>query len=158
MNIIQKRLDEIRPYERNPRKNDNAVQYVARSIEAFGFKVPVVIDRDGVIVAGHTRYKAAKELGLETVPCILADDLTPEQVRAFRIVDNKTQELSKWKYDALGVELDAIMDIDMSQFGFGQDTGDYVQDLDDGEEIELGDFEDEKFKYTCPCCGFKFNE
>lgn len=158
MNIIQKRLDEIRPYERNPRKNDNAVQYVARSIEAFGFKVPVVIDRDGVIVAGHTRYKAAKELGLETVPCVLADDLTPEQVRAYRIVDNKTQELSKWKYDALGVELDAIMDIDMSQFGFGQDTEDYVQDLDAGEEVDLGGFEDEKFKYTCPCCGFKFNE
>lgn len=84
MQIIKKNVNELVPYENNPRHNDDAVEYVANSIEQFGFKVPIIIDKDNVIVAGHTRLKAAKKLGMEYVPCILADDLSDEQVRAFR--------------------------------------------------------------------------
>jgi ParB/RepB/Spo0J family partition protein len=82
-------LAELKPYEKNPRRNDASVEYVANSIKEFGFKVPIVIDRDGVIVAGHTRYKAAKKLGMEKVPCIVADDLSEAQIKAFRLADNK---------------------------------------------------------------------
>ena len=82
MQVIEKKLKDIKPYEKNPRKNDNAVDAVAASIKEFGFRVPVVIDNTGVIVCGHTRYKAAKKLGLETVPCVIADDLTDEQIKA----------------------------------------------------------------------------
>ena len=120
MQIVEKLLTEIQPYEKNPRKNDDAVQYVANSIKEFGFKVPIVIDNNGVIVAGHTRYKAAKELGYEKVPCIVADDLTPEQIKAFRIADNKVQDQATWDMDLLGEELkDILDDIDMTDFGFG---------------------------------------
>ena len=120
MKTVEKKLSEIRPYEKNPRKNDDAVKYVVASIKEFGFKVPIIIDRNGVIVAGHTRYKAAKELGMETVPCVIADDLTDEQVRAFRIADNKVHDQAVWDMDLLGDELRDIMeDIDMTDFGFG---------------------------------------
>ena len=132
MQIIEKSITEITPYEKNPRKNDEAVQYVANSIKQFGFKVPIVIDKDGVIVAGHTRYKAAQELGLEKLPCIIADDLTEEQVKAFRIADNKVGELAEWDFDLLGEELDGIFDIDMSEFGFDIDF-----DLDEEEPTEI---------------------
>lgn len=117
MEIIEKKLSEITPYEKNPRKNDDAVEYVANSIREFGWKVPIVIDRDGVIIAGHTRYKAAQKLGFETVPCIMADDLTPEQVKAYRLADNKVSEFAEWDFDLLAAELDEI-DLDMSEFGF----------------------------------------
>ena len=88
MEIINKKISEIKPYDRNPRKNDDAVKYVANSIKEFGFKVPIVIDKNGIIVAGHTRFKAAKELKMSEVPCIIADDLTDEQVKAFSLADN----------------------------------------------------------------------
>lgn len=106
------------PYANNPRLNDGAVDAVAASIKEFGFKVPIVVDADGVIVTGHTRLKAAKKLGLEKVPVIVAGDLTPEQVKAFRLADNKTGELAQWDMAKLGIELDGIEDIDMSDFGF----------------------------------------
>jgi DNA modification methylase len=118
MNIINKLLTEIKPYEKNPRKNDGAVQYVAESIKEFGFKVPIVIDKDGVIVAGHTRYKAAKKLGLNEVPCIVADDLTEEQIKAFRLADNKVAEKAEWDFELLDSELDELFDFDMTLFGF----------------------------------------
>ena len=121
MQIYDKRLDEIKPYENNPRHNDNAVDAVANSIREFGFKVPIVVDSEGVIVAGHTRYKAAQKLGLQTVPCLVADDLTQEQVNAFRLADNKVGELATWDLDTLKVELDNIGEIDMSEFGFNLD-------------------------------------
>lgn len=95
--IVYKRLDELKPYENNPRRNDKAVDAVAASIEQFGFKVPIVIDNDNVIVAGHTRYKAAGKLNMDEVPCIVADDLTPEQIKAFRLADNKT---ASWMFSA----------------------------------------------------------
>ena len=131
MQILEKRLDEIKPYERNPRKNDEAVKYVAASIKEFGFKVPLVIDSDGVIVCGHTRYKAAKQLGLPTVPCIMADDLTPEQIKAFRLADNKSSEFALWDDDLLSGELSDILDIDMSDFGFN-----LFDDEDDDGAVE----------------------
>lgn len=123
LQIIEKSITEIKPYGKNPRKNDEAVEYVANSIKEFGFKVPIVIDKNGVIVAGHTRYKAAQELGLEKLPCVIADDLTEEQVKAFRLADNKVGELAEWDFDLLGDELDGIFDIDMQEFGFDSDFG-----------------------------------
>lgn len=118
MDVIEKKLKDIKPYEKNPRKNDSAVDAVANSISQFGFKVPVVIDKDGVIVCGHTRYKAAKKLKLDTVPCVVASDLTEEQIKAYRLADNKVSELAEWDIDLLGEELDGIFDIDMGDFGF----------------------------------------
>ena len=118
MDIVEKKLADIKPYEKNPRKNDNAVDTVANSIKEFGFKVPIVIDKDNVIVCGHTRYKASKKLGLEVVPCVIADDLTEEQIKAYRLADNKVSELAEWDIDLLGEELDDIFNIDMSDFGF----------------------------------------
>ena len=118
MQIVEKGIKDIKPYEKNPRKNDSAVDAVANSISQFGFRVPVVIDKDNVIVCGHTRYKAAKKLGLDKVPCVVADDLTDEQIKAYRLADNKVSELAEWDIDLLGEELDGIFDIDMSDFGF----------------------------------------
>lgn len=118
MEIIERKTTEIHPYEGNPRNNEAAIPAVMESIRQFGFKVPIIIDEKDVIIAGHTRLKAAERLGMETVPCIKADDLTPEQVKAFRIADNKTAELSTWDFEALNVGLSEIEDIDMSAFGF----------------------------------------
>ena len=118
MQIVEKKLCDIKPYEKNPRNNDNAVDTVANSIKEFGFKVPIVIDKDNVIVCGHTRYKASKKLGIDVVPCVVADDLTEEQIKAYRLADNKVSELAEWDIDLLGEELDGIFDIDMSDFGF----------------------------------------
>ena len=142
-------VSELKEYENNPRKNDRAVSAVAESIKQFGFKVPIVIDSDKVIVAGHTRLKAARELGLETVPCIIADDLTPEQVKAFRLADNKTAELAEWDFETLETELAELAeDFDMSAFGFDafEDDGGEVEEdeapaVDEEEEptVQLGD-------------------
>ena len=121
MEIQNLPLDQITPYERNPRRNDHAVDAVAASIREFGFKVPLVIDASGVIVTGHTRYKAAQKLGLASVPCIRADDLTPEQIRAFRLADNKVGELADWDEDLLALELGELSelpDFDPGEFGF----------------------------------------
>ena len=118
MNIIDKSLTDIEPYENNPRNNDEAVEPVANSIKEFGFKVPIVIDKNNIIVAGHTRYRAAKKLGLETVPCIVADDLNEEQIKAFRLADNKVSEIATWDLELLGNELDNIINIDMGEFSF----------------------------------------
>ena len=104
MQIIDKKIGEIKPYEKNPRKNDNAVDAVASSISQFGFKNPIVIDGNNVIICGHTRYKAAKKLGLDVVPCVVASDLTDEQIKAYRLADNKVAELAEWDIDLLGEE------------------------------------------------------
>lgn len=117
MQIIELKVDVLIPYVNNPRKNNVAVDKVAASIKEFGFKVPIVVDRDNVVVCGHTRLKAAKKLGIETVPCLIADDLTEDQIKAFRLADNKVSEFAEWDFEALKAELDNI-DIDMSEFGF----------------------------------------
>lgn len=132
--IINKNIDDIIPYENNPRKNDDAVDVLANSIKEFGFKVPIIIDKENVVVAGHTRLKALQKLGYKNVPCIVADDLTDEQIKAFRLADNKVAEKSEWDFNKLDLELDEI-DFDMTEFGF--DTG--MKDDNYGTEFELKD-------------------
>lgn len=132
MQILDLPIAELKPYQNNPRKNDRAIEAVAASIREFGFKVPIVIDKDGVIIAGHTRYKAAMQLGLETVPAIRADDLTDEQVQAFRLADNKTAELAGWKFDKLQQEL-AEINIDMSALGFGDEEAETEEEAPTAE-------------------------
>src|SRR5262249_38816152 len=116
-------LAEIKPYERNPRVNDDAVAAVAESIRRFGFRQPIVVDTHGVIVVGHTRLKAAYKLGLDRAPVHVAKDLTPEQIRAYRIADNSTAQLSEWNFDLLPIELAELKDsgIDWSLLGFDSD-------------------------------------
>ncbi len=123
MKIELRKLSEIKPYEQNPRLNDEAVAAVARSIQEFGFRQPLVVDVDDVIVCGHTRYKAAQQLGLERVPVHLARDLSAAQIKAYRIADNKTAELAEWNYDLLPIELSQLagLDFDLSLLGFDQD-------------------------------------
>lgn len=133
MNILTLPLSDVHPYEKNPRKNDNAVDAVAASIRQFGFLVPLVIDRAHVIVAGHTRFKAAQRLGMKTVPCVVADELTEDQIKAFRLADNKVGEMAQWDVDLLPLEL-ADIAMDMSAFGF-----EAVSDEDFGEEFTLDD-------------------
>lgn len=167
MEIIERQINELHPYKNNPRKNDGAVDAVMESIKEFGFRVPIVIDKNDEIVAGHTRYKAAKKLGIKSVPCIIADDLTEEQITAYRLVDNKTQELSNWDFAKLIAELRELTeDFDMQLFGFGAIDGDdeaseskpKEQIIRSGSELDLDDFEDETFTCTCPSCGFRFND
>lgn len=118
MNIVELPIEEVHPYENNPRYNEHAVDAVAQSIKDFGFKVPIVIDKDNIIVTGHTRYKASIKLGLKKVPCIKADDLNEDQVRAFRLADNKVSELAEWNMDLLNEELSLLKDFDMEAYGF----------------------------------------
>lgn len=138
MNIKELSISQLHEYDNNPRNNDRAVDAVAESIREFGFKVPIVIDGDNVIVCGHTRVKAAQKLGMETVPCIIADDLTPEQIKAFRLADNKTGEFATWDFNALDKELAelSLNGFDMQRFGF---YGDKINEEDFGEEFSLLD-------------------
>lgn len=129
-------INEIKPYPNNPRFNDEAVEYVKNSIKEFGFKVPMIIDKNNEIVAGHTRYKASLELGLKEVPCIIADDLSDEQIKAFRLADNKVSEKAQWNFDLLEEELNDILNIDMSEFNFNELN---VEDLDTEFELPEGD-------------------
>lgn len=148
MSIVYKEVKDLIPYANNPRNNDEAVDAVAKSIEEFGFKVPCVVSSDGVLITGHTRLKACKKLGIEEVPCIVADDLTPEQVKAFRLADNKTSELAEWDMDKLNIELGEIPDIDMSSFGFDIEIDDIeeVTEVKEDEAPEVRDGEP-KAKY-----------
>ncbi|MFH2116694.1 MAG: DNA modification methylase [Bacillota bacterium] len=141
MNIVMKKTQELLEYENNPRSNDAAVDAVANSIKEFGFKVPIVVTSDNVIIAGHTRLKASLKLGLEFVPCIVADDLTQAQIKAFRLADNKTAELATWDFSKLEEELSNI-DMDMLQFGFEDlhsDVPDNASDDDFDPDSELSE-------------------
>lgn len=133
LRIVYKPISELHEYSNNPRRNDEAVKSVAQSIREFGFIIPVVIDSNDVIVAGHTRVKACYEVGITDVPCIVVDDLSEEQVRAFRLADNRTAEIAEWDYDKLAEELNDILDIDMTRFGFNPE--DYAGG-DEGSEDE----------------------
>lgn len=128
MEIVEKKPSELKEYENNPRNNDDAVPYVKESIKNFGFKVPIIIDKNNVIIAGHTRLKAAKELKLKKVPCIYADDLTDEQVKAFRLADNKVSEFSNWNFQLLDMEL-AEISMDMKPLGFTEHDEEYIDDF-----------------------------
>lgn len=149
MQIVTKKVNDLIPYENNPRINDEAVEYVKNSISEFGFKVPIVIDKNNVVIAGHTRLKASKELNLKEVPCIIADDLTEEQVKAFRLADNKVSEKSMWDYQKLDEELDSILDIDMSMFDFNS----LDIDWNNIEEISEETYQEPSHKMLeCPKC------
>lgn len=136
-------IDEIKPYENNPRENDRAVPYVAESIKEFGFKNPVILSKDNVIVAGHTRIKAAKELGIEEIPCVYADDLTEEQIKAYRLADNKVSEIAEWNFGKLEEEL-ADLEIDMSQFGWNE----FELDMLEKGDITPAEYDEDISEYT----------
>ena len=155
MQITNKQIKELIPYQNNPRKNDKAVDAVAASIKQFGFKQPIVIDKDNVIVCGHTRYKAAQKLRLKEVPCIMADDLTNNQIQAFRLADNKTAELAEWDFPLLDLEL-ADIDLDMSEFGFdfGEDEEEFDYNVSEKTDSEYA--EKSENYVECPCCGMRF--
>lgn len=137
MQVQSIKISEVKPYGKNPRKNDDGVEAVANSIKEFGWQQPIVVDKDNVIIVGHTRYKAAKKLGMDKVPVVVADSLSPEQVKAYRLADNKTGELTDWDMGLLDDELADIADIDMSDFGFDLDLG------DDEAKVQEDDFDEE---------------
>jgi len=158
MKIEQWKTDRIKPYEHNPRRNDKAVETVAASIREFGFRQPVVVDADGVIVVGHTRWKAAKKLGLKTLPVHVAKDLTSEQARAYRLADNKTAETAAWDVELLPIELGELRDsdFDLKLIGFSdkelaEHLGEYDTDLDDPPDAD-----DPGKTIRCPKCGHQF--
>lgn len=137
MNVEYWKTDDVKPYENNPRINDGAVEATANSIKEFGWKQPIVVDKEGVIIVGHTRLKAAKKLGFKEVPVLVAKDLTFEQADAYRLADNKTGEISEWDMDLLGDELYQIEDIDMTDFGFDDEDLDLQDENTDAEEDEF---------------------
>lgn len=150
MKIVELNVNELINYDNNPRDNERAVKPVADSIKEFGFKVPIIIDKNNVIVAGHTRLAAAKLLELETVPCIIADDLTEEQITAFRLADNRVSEFAEWNFDKLDEELAKITDIDMTDFGF--------KNLEEIDWAEVEDLDEDTYEtpkkdmLECPNC------
>ena len=143
MQIVNMKLSDIRPYDKNPRLNDNAVEAVANSIKEFGWRAPIVVDKDLVIVAGHTRYKAAQRLGLAEIPVHVAGNLAPEQIQAYRIADNKTGEIAEWNYDLLPLEIKELQsaDFDLSLLGFDPEELDRL--LNGGGEDVVTDGETE---------------
>lgn len=118
LKIFNVDIEKLSEYENNPRKNDEAVKYVANSIKSFGFKVPIVVDKNNVIVCGHTRYKAALKLGYKELPCIIADDLTPQEIKAFRLADNKVAQSASWNIKRLQVEMGDLPEFDFEEFNF----------------------------------------
>ena len=141
MKIVDLEIEKIIPYENNPRRNEKAVDAVANSIKEFGFQNPIIVDKKNVIISGHTRRLAAIKLGLKTVPVYIASDMSPAQVKAFRLADNRVSELSTWNMDLLRKEIAAIQDIDLKDFGFSD---------------SLIGFEPNDYglkKHVCPRCG-----
>lgn len=161
MEIIIMPTENLTAYENNPRINDRAVGPVAESIKQFGFKVPILIDKNNVIIAGHTRLKAAAKQGLKEVPCILCDDLNPEQVKAFRLADNKVSEFADWDLNALNLELANIdlPDVNMEKFGFFElpdlDIDSFLVDKKDKMPDDPDDEEPQRVQ--CPHCGEWFD-
>ena len=144
--IVYKKISELHLNEKNPRKNDNAVDAVAKSIEKYGFKNPLIVDSNGKIWCGNTRFKASKKLGLKEVPCIVADDLTEEQIREYALLDNKTNELAEWDYDLLGEEL---CELDLSDFDL--DWGINEDDNSNKERIDKSDKLNDIYEITISC-------
>ena len=165
LTVTEVDINSIIPYEHNPRNNEKAVAYVADSIRNFGFKVPIVIDKYNVIVTGHTRYKAALSLNMDTVPCIVATDLTPEQAKAFRIADNKVSEYSKWDETLLSQELKVISELnfDFETLGFQEWETEQLLNpvsIDDISEFFVDKEPKEKKRQIvkCPLCGGEFEQ
>ena len=159
MRLETRRLEDIKPYWRNPRViSDDAVGMVAASIRQCGYCAPIIIDENGVILAGHTRYKALLSLGWDAAPVVVKDDLMGNEKRKYRILDNRANEFSYWSYEKLERELDGL-DFEDVNFGFGflSDAMDAMDDDMGGVEYSTEDLSDEKFKHECPECGFRFN-
>lgn len=159
-------IEKVIPYANNPRHNDGeAVDRVASSIAEYGFKNPIIIDKDNVIVAGHTRLKAAKKLGLDKVPIIKADDLTPAQIKAFRLAENRVSEYATWNNELLSIELEGLQDLDFDLDLTGFEDWELENLLNPVSDDELQDFfidkeekEKEPKKITCPHCGEEFEQ
>lgn len=141
LEIIMRNVDEIIPYENNPRDNDNSVDAVVESVKNFGFLVPIVIDKDKVLVAGHTRIKALKKMGIKTVPCILADKLTEDQIKAYRLADNMTSMNSKWNGKLVRLEMKNLPEFDFTKFGMPEK----FMDFKDRIKVEEDDFDEGQF-------------
>lgn len=156
MEVKSMSIDDIKPYENNPRDNDDAVDSVANSIKEFGWQQPIVVDKDNVIIVGHTRYKAAKKLGMDKVPVVVASKLTPEQVKAYRLADNKSGELADWNTKLLDEELQNIDEIDMTAFGFDENIEFEPADEIDTRIDESTEESDDLIEVTCPDCGKVF--
>jgi len=159
MKIEQWELGKVKPYDKNPRRNDKAVEAVAKSIKEFGFRQPIVVDKDGVIVVGHTRYKAAQKLGLKTVPVHVAADLTPQQARAYRIADNRTNETAEWDVELLPIELGELRGdgVDLKLLGFtDKELAEYLKEFDTDLEDGEGDAGEAADTIRCPKCGHEF--
>lgn len=145
MKTVEVPIFDIFPYENNPRRNEKAVNAVMNSIKQFGFKNPIIVDEKMVIISGHTRRLAALKLGLKTVPVVIAKDLTEEQVRAFRLADNRVASFSTWNEEKLKQEISEINDIDLSDFGFKKDA---IKDIfREKSEVKT---------HVCPKCGFEW--
>lgn len=160
MVTIDVKLTDLKKYKNNPRFNEQAVDVLARSIKDFGFLVPIVIDKNNEIVCGHTRALAAAKLGLETVPCVVADKLNDEQIRLFRIADNKVHDKSFWNNGLLREELELLdsLGVDLNSTGMLESEikslMGYVKDV--GREIDLSEFDDENYQHFCKFCGFRW--
>lgn len=150
-------VNAVTPYENNARKNDDTVPYLINSIKRFGFRVPLVIDKDGVVVCGHTRLKAALQIGMDRVPCVRADDLTKSEIKAFRLADNKIAEMSGWDFGKLEIEMDELKDEfgDLDDFGFGEKADGNLDDFFSDDE-NAGEKEKKTITVTCPDCGKSF--
>lgn len=163
LTVTMRLIGELKPYERNPRINEEAVANVARSIERFGFRQPIVVDEEDVIIVGHTRLKAAEQLGLEKVPVHVAKGLTPEEARAYRLADNRTAELAAWDFDLLPMELLDLQKDGVDLAGLGWEDHELARLLPLGElppsseGREFGEEAGDKVEMTeCPECGHKF--
>ena len=160
MKLVELRLEDITPYENNPRKNDDAVNAVAESIRQCTYITPIIVDEGHVIIAGHTRYKALKALGIEKVQCLVCDGLTDEEKKKYRYLDNKTGEKATWDLLKLEKELEGLDLEGFDFFGMAADlpiVGGPDREISGSTEFDAGVFSDEEFKYECPACGFKFN-
>ena len=163
--IEQWEIDRLIPYARNPRKNDHAVDKIASAIREFGFKVPIIAKSNGDVVDGHLRLKAAQKLGMDTVPVVIADDLTDAQVKAFRISVNRMAEFAEWDDELLRVEFAELeeMDFDIELTGFDDielgnmflDGEDLTEPDSSTKEIDVDDYE---MGCVCPRCGFEFDD
>ena len=145
MNIVNMSIDDVRPYDKNPRVNEKGIEAVANSIKEFGWQQPIVVDRDHVIIAGHTRYFAAKHLNLTEVPVVIAEHLTPEQVKSYRIADNKTGELSEWDFSLLSLELNDLQNanVDLNDLGFTTEELEEILAGDTGNTVSEGETDPE---------------
>ena len=164
MKLQRLKLADIEPYKNNPRKNDAAVNAVAESIRQCGYIAPIIVDEDQVIIAGHTRYKALVALSMDDAECLICDGLTEEQKKKYRFLDNKTGEKAVWDLMKLEVEVEGLDLEGFDFFGMAADlpvdsdgSGGSEKELIGTTEIDAEVFGDEKFKYECPNCGFRFN-